>query len=461
MERRGVTEARVAGRLPLLEAGLPASDALAVRLFPALGQGIEWGLDRTRAILEEAGNPHEAYPTLHIGGTNGKGSVASILAAVLQASGLKVGLYTSPHLCSFRERVQVDGRPADTASFIAAADDLRVSMVRHEPTFFEAATVLALKIFEREAVDIAVIEVGLGGRLDATNVIRPLVSAVTNVALDHAEYLGEDLVSIAGEKAAIAKEGVPFLCGVSETALVEVFRRTAAKAGAPFYPVDASGEVRALGMSAAGTAFTLDTAWGELRLSTPLAGAHQAANAALAVRIVEHLPEALRPGVGAVRKGLSAVRWPGRIQVEQIAGQTWVFDVAHNAAGVAALAQALEALSLPRPLVVLTGILGDKDWRAMLPPLFACADIAVLTQAESAPFERRWDPAEAARVVGSPPPLEIVRDFRDALARASELAGQGTVVVTGSCHTVGDALGALGMTPFGDVHSTPPSARSA
>ncbi|MEX0980394.1 MAG: Mur ligase family protein [Gemmatimonadota bacterium] len=461
MERRGVTGDGIAGRLPLLEAGLPASDALAVRLFPALGQGVEFGLERIRAVLAEVGNPHERYPTLHIGGTNGKGSVASVIASVLGAAGLRVGLYTSPHLCSFRERVQVAGRPAETATFLAAADELRPAMVRHEPTFFEAATALAFKVFELEAVDVAVVEVGLGGRLDATNVIHPLVSAVTNVALDHAEYLGTDLASIAGEKAAIAKPGVPLLTCVREPELLDVFRRTAEERGASFHPMHPAEEVRQVEVAAGGTAFTLDTVWGALALSTPLAGAHQAANAALAVRVLEHLPESLRPDADAVRRGLSSVRWPGRVQIERVGGRTWVFDVAHNAAGVRALAEALEQLALPRPLVVLTAVLGDKDWRTMLPPLFRLADRAFLTQADSAPLARRWDPAEAGRVVGSPPPLEIVPDFREALARAGESAGEGTVVVTGSCHTVGDALLALGMEPFKEPFAAPLSTRSA
>jgi len=438
------------GTPALLEAGLPASDPLAARLFPPLSTGVEWGLGRTEGMLAAVGDPHLAYPTLHVGGTNGKGSVSALLASVLRAAGLRVGLYTSPHLCSFAERIQVDGRPAAGGALEESARELRPAMLRFAPTFFEACTALALLHFGREGVDVAVVEVGLGGRLDATRVIRPLVTAVTNVAMDHADYLGPTTRHIAREKAGIARPGVPFVSAETDPALLSIFRHAAIEVGAPFLPLGEVGGPREVEVAPERTRFTMDTrAWGTLRLETALAGAHQAVNGALAVRVLEQLPPELLPSREAVERGLREVHWPGRLQFLEKGGVRWVLDVAHNVAGAVALAAAMEGLSFPGPLVVVAGVLGDKDWRAMLPPIFRGARLAILTQPPSAPPARRWDPLEVIRVLLPPPPLEVIPELDVAMARAGEVARGGTVLVTGSNHTVGDALGILGVSPFG------------
>ena len=198
------------------------------------------------------------------------------------------------------------------------------------------------------------------------------------------------------------------------------------------------------------TGFSLETGrWGRLALETPLVGRHQALNAALAVRIAEALPDSLRPDASAVREGVHSVTWPGRTQVEHLGATTWLFDVAHNPAGVDSLVAVLDRLPLPGPRVLVLGVLGDKEWSRMLPPLFERADAVVLTQPPSAPEERRWDPVRAARAVseGRGPEPEIEPLFEAALERARALAGEGTIVVTGSNHTVGDALSALGLDP--------------
>ena len=188
-----------------------------------------------RSALGELGNPQLRYPTFHVGGTNGKGSVAATLAAVLSAGGLRSGLYTSPHLCSFQERFQISGRPVAEADLVAAADGIREVVVRHGLTPFEAATVLVLHLFAQEQVAAAVLEVGLGGRLDATNVVRPEVSVVTNVAMDHADFLGDTLNSIAAEKAGIAKEGVSVgKPPKTDPAVLEVIGAICSDEGAPF-----------------------------------------------------------------------------------------------------------------------------------------------------------------------------------------------------------------------------------
>lgn len=429
---------------------LPFADPLFSRLFPPLATGVHWGLERTRAALAALGDPHRAYPTVHVGGTNGKGSVASTVSAVLNQAGFRAGCYTSPHLCSFRERFMVRGRALSEETLDARADDVRAVVMEHELTFFEAITVLAFHALAREEVDVAVVEVGLGGRLDATNVLEPLVAAVTNVAMDHADFLGDTLPEIAREKAGIIKGGIPFVTAETDPQLLEIFRATCREHGASeMVVVDPATDIQELEVEADHTAFTLDTrAWGELRVRTPLVGRHQATNAALAVEILEHLPPRLRPDAPAILRGIAAVRWSGRDQIEVLDGTTWLLDVAHNTAGIQSLVDTVDRVALPRPRVALVAVLGDKDWRRMLPALLSRVDRVVFTQAPSAPPARRWSPAEAVAAVAPEIPFQVEEDFAAALAEVRSQAGTGTVVVTGSCHTVGSALKALGREPL-------------
>lgn len=427
----------------------PFADPLVGRLFPPLATGVHWGLERTQRALDALGNPHEGYPVLHIGGTNGKGSVAATLAAVLDQSGHRAGCFTSPHLCSFRERLVVGGEALSEETILLRAHEIRDLVVRFGLTFFEAVTVLGFHAFAEAGVDVAVMEVGLGGRLDSTNVVHPLVSAVTNVDMDHSDFLGNTLSLIATEKAGIVKPGVPFVTAETDPELLELFRSIAEERGAPMWVVDPQNDVHDSEVTAQHTAFTLRTrSWGNLRVQTPLVGRHQAGNAALAVEILEHVPEALRPPADAVLRGIAGVVHPGRDQIEVRPDGTWLLDVAHNTAGVLSLVDTVDRLGLPEPMVALVGVLGDKDWQTMLPPLFSRVSAAVLTQPPSAPPERRWDVASAAEAVGTVCPLHVEEDFIAALRRAREIAGQGTVVVTGSCHTVGSALSVLGLEPL-------------
>ncbi|MDT8340178.1 MAG: Mur ligase family protein [Longimicrobiales bacterium] len=436
----------------------PFLDPLFDRLFPPLPSGVHFGLERVRAALAELGDPHRTAPALHVGGTNGKGSVASTLASVLAASGHRVGLYTSPHLCSVTERFQLDGRPVSEPVLVSAADEIRDVVVACGLTFFEAATVLAFHLFARAGVTWQVVEVGLGGRLDATNVLDPRVAVLTNVALDHADFLGPTLGAIAHEKAGILKSGVPAVTAEAGGEALAVFRARAEEVGAPLSVLDSVGDVRDVDVREDRTRFSIEAPpWGLLRLETPLVGAHQAVNAALAVRALALLPPPERPRREAVAAGVAAVRWPGRDQIHRRDGVRWLFDVAHNTAGVHSLADVLDRLELPGPVSALVGVLGDKEWDLMLPPLLARVDAAVLTQPPSAPESRRWDPAEAAARArealadsGSSalPPLQVEPDFDLALAAAARGASGGTVLVTGSCHTVGDAMRLLGVDPY-------------
>ncbi len=420
-------------------------DPLLEELFPDVSLGIEWGLERMEAFLHDTGDPHLGVPCVHVGGTNGKGSVASTVATVLCSAGYRAGLYTSPHLCFFRERFQIGGVPVGDDELRELARELAPEIRRHSLTFFEAATGLAFHLFRNQKVEVSVIEVGLGGRLDATNVVAPFLTAITNVDLDHCDYLGSTLNEIAMEKAGIIKNGVPLLTAEPDGRIRSVLSATCEALGALFIDVGCDAGEMSVDVREDHTAFDVSTtAWGKLRLQTPLVGEHQAVNGALAVALLEQMPPRFRLDRAALVEGMSRVYWPGRAQVEHLDGTTWVFDIAHNTAGALALAAVMERLELPRPIVVLTAVLGDKDWHQMLPPLFEKADHAVLTQAPSAPLARRWDPEVALKETGSGI-AEIRTDFDDALVRAQELAGSGTIVVSGSAHTVGDALRGLGL----------------
>lgn len=428
-------------------------DAIIAELFPRLTGGIHWGLERTRRLLASVGDPHHALRVVHVGGTNGKGSVAAHAESVLRSAGQRTGLYSSPHLCTFRERIRIDGEAISEAALLRAAERLWPAVRREEPSFFEATTALSFLALAEAGVDVAVVEVGLGGRLDSTNVVNPEVVVLTNVSLDHVQLLGPTIDAVAREKAGIIKSGVPVVTGEVEGVAADVFGAAAAAVSAPMRRVSGA-EVCDVSASIDGTAFTVaGTGWGELRLRTPLAGRHQALNAALAVHALD-IATALRPDAESVIAGIGAVRWPGRLQVEHVGGVTWIFDVAHNVAGVESLVDALRDLPFPRPRIAIVGVLGDKDWANMLAPLHGAVDRVILTEPPTAPAERRWDPSSALAAAPSDR-ASIEGDFTKALIQARVLAlggeggdpsgGAGSVLVTGSFHTVGDALSALGL----------------
>jgi dihydrofolate synthase/folylpolyglutamate synthase len=386
---------------------------------------IKFGLDTTRALLAELGDPQTVFPTIHVGGTNGKGSVTALVAEALRESGFRVGQYTSPHLVSFPERIQVDGVPISEAAVAAWTSRLEPLIRERQATFFEATTAIALADFAARGVDVGVVEVGLGGRLDSTNVLVPLVSAVTKIEMDHMKYLGGTLERIAREKAGIAKPGVPFIVGETRPRLVELLRQSARDAGARVGVVPA------------------DYRWrGPLRL----AGPHQRRNAAIAHGILAALPPSYRPDRGAVERGFAAATIPGRFDRRG----KWLFDVAHNPDGMRALTHAIEAVGVPRPIHALVSILGDKAWPDMLVRLDRAVDRGVLTVAPTT-AGRRWDMGWLEAWLRDPdrPPARahwtLEPDFAVALAKAQE--GAATVLVTGSFHTVGDVMAALGIAP--------------
>jgi dihydrofolate synthase/folylpolyglutamate synthase len=389
-------------------------------------------------MLHSLGDPQGELDFIHIGGTNGKGSTAAHAESILRAAGRFTGLYTSPHLRVFAERIRIGGALADLVLLEDCARDVLPLAEREDATFFESTTVLAFEAFRRAGCRTIVAEVGLGGRLDATNVVMPRVTVITSVDLDHSEYLGDTLAEIAAEKAGILKHGVPLVSGPLSKEPKQVVAARAEYLGASVDTLGGEFSIEDVVVDRAGTTFTYRSTGSinGLRGRTPLVGGHQARNASLAIRALEWFDSGVTHE--QVSQGLAAVRWPGRFEVLSADGGTWVLDIAHNVAAAKNLAALLEAAALPEPLVLLVAILGDKPWPEMLGPLLSSAETSVFTVAPSSPPERRWRPEEALVAAGGRN-VEVEPEFARALERARELAGAGTVVVTGSAHTVGDA----------------------
>jgi dihydrofolate synthase/folylpolyglutamate synthase len=399
------------------------------------------GLERVEAFLHSLGDPHLRIRTLHVAGTNGKGSVCATLDAVLRAKGLRVAVYTSPHLVDFRERFLIDGVPVGPERIVQFVEKWTPEVERLGATFFEATTAMAFEFFAEAEVDVAVIETGLGGRLDATNVITPLVAGVTTIDIDHVEYLGATLEEIAFEKAGIFKRGVAAVVGDPEAVIRRALASHARERGAApirvIYDEGGPADVR-LGVS--GTSFSLRAR----SFTTPLLGAHQAANSAVAIAMLESLPADLSPNDDDLQRGFPRVRLPGRFQR---VGK-YLFDVAHNPAGAVVLASTLTAIATERPVVAVLSVLSDKDWRGIMDVLAPVVDRFILTNAPTAPPSRTWnlpDPLGYARDRGWN--AEVIRDFDRALVRGT--AAGATVLITGSFHTVGDAMARLEVSPTG------------
>lgn len=327
------------------------------------------GLDRMRALLAELHNPHERYPCLHVAGTNGKGSTASFLASIASASGLRVGLHTSPHLFHVAERMRIDGVPADVRWLARAVVDARRAIDAIEPSYFELTVALSLLYFAEQDADLAVVEVGLGGRLDATNVLEPIVCVITEVGLDHSDLLGETVEAIAAEKAGIVKRDTPVVTSARPPA-AEVIRRAAMDRGAPFHSIDDETELVQQTLDVGSSSVTVRTPVQTYpALSIGLGGGHQIRNACAALRAIEILEPPLPQRLDAVIEGLRDVRrlsgLRGRLEVIQDEPLI-LADVAHNAVGLGAVLRHLRTIGrLPAQLTVLFGVMRDKDVDAM------------------------------------------------------------------------------------------------
>jgi len=398
--------------------------------------GIKFGLSKTSNLLDAFGNPHEGQNYVHIAGTNGKGSVAAFLASMLEHAGFRVGVYTSPHLLRFTERFRINGREMSPETAAQLINELREVVVENEPpTFFEATTAMALVYFTRENTDLAIMEVGMGGRLDATNIICPLVSVITNISLEHQDFLGTSITEIAGEKAGIIKEGVDLVTGARRPRVVKEFRTISREKKAPFWRI--GEQVRYRSTASGLSYYGLDRRMKGLRLG--LKGHFQARNAALALAVAELLERKGFPVSGdQVRAGLRKVDWPGRMQVISTNPEI-LLDGAHNPAAARALADALQKEYRDRRVLIIIGVMDDKDIREILKWIVPLGDHIIYTRPRyyrAAAPERLMAEAASFDVPG-----EIVPTLFPALDRARALAcPSDVIVVCGSLFTVGEAL---------------------
>jgi len=407
-------------------------------------RGMKFGLRNIRTLLADVGNPEEKFPSIHIAGTNGKGSTASCIASVCMQCGLKTGLYTSPHLVRFTERIRIDGKEIGQARIRRYVDILRPSVEAVGATFFEATTCMAFLYFAEEDVDIGVIETGLGGRLDATNTLVPLVSVITNIAREHTEYLGSTIQAIAREKAGIIKSHVPVITASGDPAVIKVIRHVAAKMKAPVYRSE--GMARVISRGTAGKITIRSGGWQTRAFLPGLAGRYQHTNFALAVGALLIAGRRLRPHLritpGAVEKGIAGVcrntGLAGRMQLMKRGSV--LLDVAHNAAGMKALVEDLRAMQLP-PRTAVIGVMRDKDRAAMLKELGNEMTRIIVV----APGIDRAVPAPVLFREGKGLGLPVV--FGGTVRRGVRLAlknrGKERIVITGSHFVVGEALKSL------------------
>ena len=405
-------------------------------LYSLQKYGIKFGLSKTAHLLKACGNPQKGQKYIHVAGTNGKGSVAAMLVSLLSMAGLKVGFYSSPHLVRFTERFRINRQEIAPARVAALTALLRQAMDPDQPpTFFEFSTALALLYFAGEQVDLAVIEVGMGGRLDATNVIRPLVSVITNIGLDHQAFLGKRLIDIAGEKAGIIKNKVPLITAETRPALKRFFKSICAEKKAPFWQVGT--DIRFQSRNQKLDYYGLKRRLKGLELG--LQGHCQFRNAAVALAVMELLEKfGIKLNEAQVRQGLAQAFWPGRMQIVYQNPLT-ILDGAHNPAGIRQLAAGLKNDFKYKRLILVLGIMHDKDIQGMLKTILPLADQVIYTRPV---YERAAAPQDLLRQAAEYHKRgEVIVPLNKALERARALAQtDDLVLVCGSLFTVGEAL---------------------
>ena len=459
--------------------------AEAIQFLYGLGLfGARFGLETTRSLAALAGNPQDQLRFIHVAGTNGKGSTCAMLESIYRAAGLRVGLFTSPHLVSFRERIQVNRQLISEADVVRLVAEVAAGIVpavepgfqpggkgvgkseraenfetaasssvspggRMPPstaggtpaaTLFEFVTVMALRYFAEQKCDLVIWETGLGGRLDATNIVTPLASLITNIQFDHQQWLGNTLAEIAAEKSGIIKPGVPVLTATSEPEALRVIEAVARGKGAKLIPVGQASR-----QSLNSVPLRMETG------ATPvlrLLGEHQQLNAALALAAVDVLQPQIPVSDAQIRTGLAQVNWPGRLQlITRPGGQQILLDGAHNLAGVEALAVALrQHFPHAKPTLIL-GMLADKDWRPMCARL---AKLAARILTVPVGSERTASAAELAAVCRETQSL-VTMECSSLAEAAQRTANDPFVVITGSLYLVGEALELLGLGPAGDA----------
>lgn len=424
--------------------------------------GIKLGLDNTRRLLSLLGNPQESFKAVHIAGTNGKGSASAMIASMLKTAGFKTGLFTSPHMASFTERIRVNnieitedeviGLTDEIKGLIDGRQELEVMQQRSElnPTFFEFVTAMAFLYFMRKGVQWAVIETGMGGRLDATNILMPEVSVITNISHDHKEFLGNSLKKIAGEKAGIIKQGASVVSASQEADITDVIAERASeeKTGIFIFGKDFRAKPKKLDMR--GIVFDYE---GKSRLEdlfVPLCGMHQTENASVAVRAIELLMDKEPISYDSVREGLADTSWPGRLElVKTDKNYDILIDGAHNPDASRRVADSLRNYFLPyyERIILILGIMADKDIAGIMQPLLPLASEIIMAAPE---YERAASPeklSEIARLLGYESiTAHSIKEAIDIAAAKVMTSSQPRVliVITGSFYTIGDAKVALG-----------------
>ena len=417
------------------------------------GSTVKLGLDTTRALLRALDVDPLKLPCVHVAGTNGKGSVSAMLESVLREAGLRTALYTSPHLIRFNERIRVQGAPIPDEDLIRLLDEVeRADQIQAaEPggrlgTFFELTTAVALKWFLEQDVQMAVLETGMGGRLDSTNIVTPLLAVLTEIGLEHRSFLGSTLEKIAGEKAGIIKPGRPVVAGKQRPTVMKVIEETALAAGAPLLRADERVSVKRLAQDLDGQTLSVETAegaWAPIRM--PLLGDFQLANCALALTALEWLRAELKWPLSqdVVRAGLEKTRWPGRCQVVS-RDPIFLVDVAHNPDAAQALAAFLKKFRGDKPVALICGMLSDKDaegfFRLLRPVVDACVLVS-LDSERSMPMDKLMAAARAAKL----PAAEGLMPAAVKNGKKWAKKNNGIVVAAGSLYLASAVLYELGV----------------
>lgn len=412
--------------------------------------GMSLGLERIEYLLNVLGSPHKELKAIHVAGTNGKGSVCAFLSSILHSAGYKVGLFTSPHLISFEERIQVNGEKISkdkVCSLVEKIKPIAESMSKsgefEHPTFFEIVTAMAFTHFSEEGVDYAVMEVGLGGRLDATNVLTPLISVITTIALDHTHVLGKELDEVAREKAGIVKSGIPVVTGVEDDKILALIKKTCEEKECEVYSSKEHGAYKLRGVNLDHQTFDIEVN-GKLYndLMIPLLGEHQIKNALIAAITSEVLKtKDIAIKETNLRKGFESTIWPARLEIIQEKPMV-ILDCAHNPTGMRALKSALQGLFKGKKVTLIIGIMRDKDIPGIIKEIANVADNIIITKPK---FERASEPdiieGEAKKYCKN---VMIKPKVEDAVKYAIKNASMDDIIcITGSIFNVGEAMTAL------------------
>lgn len=438
--------------------------------------GIKLGLDNPRRLLSLLGNPQESFKSVHVAGTNGKGSTSAMIASVLRTAGFRVGMFTSPHLVSFTERIRVDNVEISEREVVELTNEIREIVSRSQqlavgsqlsntpskggqcgidqqdflPTFFEFVTAMGFLYFKRKDVDWAVVETGMGGRLDATNVLAPAVSVITNIAYDHREFLGRTLREIAGEKAGVIKEGIPVVSSSQEPEAMEVIREKASEVKTTLFVYGEGFASRVKDSDMKGITFDYEGGERLRDLYVPLCGMHQVENASVAVKAVELIMEKETVSYESLREGLAHTQWQGRLELIKVAGFNCdvLIDGAHNPSASKALSNSLRRYFVPlyEKVILVLGIMADKDTGGIMAPLLPVVSETIFTAPD---YERAASPdrlsGEALQMGFASKVTHSVKEAIDyAMAQATRNSQRTLIVITGSFYTIGEAKICLG-----------------